>query len=232
MQVDERYEGLLTPEKVDRILDGLLLMDTEKIFTRNFDRPSSHTLGVYRETGGYTALRQGARDGAHRDHRGGQEVQPPRPRRRRLPDRDEVELHPQGLDRAEVPGDQRGRGRAGHVQGPLPARARSPRPDRGHDHRGAGDRLARRLRLHPGRVREAVAGVQRRGEGGVRRRAARPEHPGLGLRLRHRDPSRRGRLHLRRGDRPAVVARGQEGLAQDQAAVPRDQGRLRAARPS
>ncbi len=28
----------------------------EKIFTRNFDRPSSHTLGVYRETGGYTAL--------------------------------------------------------------------------------------------------------------------------------------------------------------------------------
>ena len=28
----------------------------ERIFTRNFDRPSSHTLGVYRETGGYTAL--------------------------------------------------------------------------------------------------------------------------------------------------------------------------------
>jgi len=23
MQVDDRYEGLLTPEKVDRILDGL-----------------------------------------------------------------------------------------------------------------------------------------------------------------------------------------------------------------
>jgi NADH-quinone oxidoreductase subunit F len=28
----------------------------ELIFTRNFDRPGSHTLGVYRETGGYTAL--------------------------------------------------------------------------------------------------------------------------------------------------------------------------------
>jgi NADH-quinone oxidoreductase subunit F len=28
----------------------------EKIFTRNFDRASSHTLAVYRETGGYTAL--------------------------------------------------------------------------------------------------------------------------------------------------------------------------------
>ena len=34
------------------------MVDTavEKIFTRNFDRPNSHTLAVYRETGGYTAL--------------------------------------------------------------------------------------------------------------------------------------------------------------------------------
>src|SRR5229473_1524264 len=50
-------------------------------------------------------------------------------------------------DRYEVPRDQRGRGGAGHVQGPLPARARSARPDRGHDHRGTGDRLARGVRL-------------------------------------------------------------------------------------
>jgi NADH-quinone oxidoreductase subunit F len=28
----------------------------EQIFSRNFDRPNSHTLAVYRETGGYTAL--------------------------------------------------------------------------------------------------------------------------------------------------------------------------------
>ena len=28
----------------------------ELIFTRNFARPDSHTLAVYRETGGYTAL--------------------------------------------------------------------------------------------------------------------------------------------------------------------------------
>ena len=47
-----------------------------------------------------------------------------------------------------------------------------------------------RLRLHPGRVRAAVAGLQRRGQGSLRRRAARQEHPGLGLRLRHRDPPR------------------------------------------
>ena len=70
MQVDDRYEGLLTPEKVDRILDGLCLM-AEMIFTRNFDRPSSHTLGVYR--------------GDRRVHRAAQGVRrwspPPSPRR-------------------------------------------------------------------------------------------------------------------------------------------------------
>ncbi|MGH7335726.1 MAG: NADH-quinone oxidoreductase subunit NuoF [Candidatus Rokuibacteriota bacterium] len=31
-------------------------MTTDCILTRNFDRPASHTLAVYRETGGYTAL--------------------------------------------------------------------------------------------------------------------------------------------------------------------------------
>ena len=31
-------------------------MNGEKILTRNFDRPDSHTLAVYRETGGYTAV--------------------------------------------------------------------------------------------------------------------------------------------------------------------------------
>ena len=33
----------------------------EKIFTRNFDRAGSHTLAVYRETGGYTALAKALR---------------------------------------------------------------------------------------------------------------------------------------------------------------------------
>ncbi len=31
-------------------------MSTERLLTRNFDRPGSHTLAVYRETGGYTAM--------------------------------------------------------------------------------------------------------------------------------------------------------------------------------
>lgn len=33
----------------------------EKVFTRNFERANSHTLGVYRETGGYTALAKALR---------------------------------------------------------------------------------------------------------------------------------------------------------------------------
>ena len=31
-------------------------MSSERLLTRNFDRPGSHTLAVYRETGGYTAM--------------------------------------------------------------------------------------------------------------------------------------------------------------------------------
>ena len=46
------------------------------------------------------------------------------------------------------------------------------------------------LRLHPRRVRAAVADLQRGGQGGVRGGAARQEHPGLGLRLRHRGAPR------------------------------------------
>ncbi len=47
-----------------------------------------------------------------------------------------------------------------------------------------------------------------------------PDIAGLGLRLRHRAPDRRRRLHLRRGDRPVQLDRGQAGRAAQQAAVP------------
>jgi len=48
MQVDERYEGLLTPEKVDRIIEGLLLMAEQILHPETSNRPGSHTLAVYR----------------------------------------------------------------------------------------------------------------------------------------------------------------------------------------
>ena len=56
--------------------------------------------------------RRVAADGARGHHRGGQEVEPARPRRRRLPDRDEVELPPQGQPEAALPLRQRRRERA------------------------------------------------------------------------------------------------------------------------
>ena len=69
----------------------------------------------------------------------GQGLRPARPRRRRLPDRHEVGLHPAGRRQAALPRRQRRRVRAGHLQGHpaddgQPARAgrgrRSSRPTR------------------------------------------------------------------------------------------------------
>ena len=87
------------------------------------------------------------------DHRRGQEVEPARARRRRLPDRAEVELPAQGQPEAALPVRERRRERAGHLQGPRDPRAR-PAPA----HRG--DASSRRhairskigLHLHPRRV--------------------------------------------------------------------------------
>ena len=62
---------------------------------------------------------------------------------------------------------------------------------------------------------------------GLRGGPARQEHPGLGHRLRSAYLRRRRRLHLRRGDRAARFARGQDRQAALQAAVP---GGLRALR--
>ena len=84
------------------------------------------------------------------------------------------------------------------------------------------------LPLHPrrvprGRGARSRAAIDRRARG----RAARRGHPRLGLRLRHRAPPRRRRLHLRRGDGAVRVDRGQARRAAQQAAVP---GRGRAVR--
>ena len=52
---------------------------------------------------------------------------------------------------------------------------------------------------------------------------------GPGLRLRHRDPARRRRLHLRRGDRDLQLDRGLPRRAAQQAAVPGREGPVRQA---
>ncbi len=80
-------------------------------------------------------------------------------------------------------------------------------------------------RIHPGA--RAPPGGGRRGLRGQADRQG--QHPRLAVRpLR---PSRRRRLHLRRRDGDARIARGQEGAAADEAAVPGRHGPLRLARP-
>ena len=74
--------------------------------------------------------------------------------------------------------------------------------------------------LAEGRIRGAIAAARLAGYLG-------PNIAGLGLRLRHRGPARRRRLHLRRGDGAVRVDRGQARRAAEQAALP---GRGRAVR--
>ena len=66
------------------------------VLTDNWDEDRSWTLESYEARGGYRRARQGAGHGPGRRDRGGQGVRPARPRRRRLPDRHEVGLHPAG----------------------------------------------------------------------------------------------------------------------------------------
>ena len=121
---------------------------------------------------------------------------------------------------AALPRLQRRRIRAGHVQGPRPARGRPVRHRRGDDHRRLRDRRRRRATS----TSAASTPTPRRASPTRSAARARPassgRHPGLGLRLRHRAPARRRRLHLRRGDGALRVDRGQARRAAQQAAVP------------
>ena len=79
----------------------------------------------------------------------------------------------------------------------------------------------RRLHLHPRRVPDGVRDPRRRGRGGAQGEAPR--------RRRDHRPSRRRRVHLRRGDRAARVARGKARPAAPAPAVPADPGPLHGA---
>ena len=171
------------------------------------------------------AVRHGPRGGAH-PARG---VRAAGPRRRRLLHGQEGQLHPQGHD-GQVPLLQRRRVRAGHVQGPAADAEEPPPADRGLHHR-----LDRRggqqgLHLHPGRVLAPGRHPRGRRGGDLRQGLPGRRHPRLRARLRPRGPPRRGRLHLRRGVRPARRAGGQARQPAPEAAVPRQPGPLPGAR--
>ena len=139
----------------------------------------------------------------------------------------EVGLHPAGQPQAEVPGGQRRRVRAGHLQGHPADDGLAAHPGRGRDHRVV--RHPRRVRLHLRPRRGAARGppAAAGGPGGVLGGLCGQEHPGH--RLRPGDRRARGRrgVHLRRGDRAARLARGPARPAAAAAAVPRRRRSLR-----
>ena len=141
--------------------------------------------------------------------------------RRRLPDRQEVGDGPRPGRPHQIRHLQRGRGRAGHLQGPPdPGRAAAP-GDRGDADRDAFDRRPAGVGLRPPRVRARGAGPAR---GDRARAGGRPARGRVDRRVHLA-----GRLHPRRGDRAAGVHGGPPRRAPQQAAVP---GRLRPARPA
>ena len=69
-------------------------------------------------------------------------LRPPRPRRRGISHRHEVELCPERQSQAEISGLQRGRERAGNIQRPFADRARPPRDRRRNVDRGLCDPIS------------------------------------------------------------------------------------------
>ena len=82
------------------------------------------------------------------------------------------------------------------------------------------------VHLHPRRVRAPGRRARRGGRGGARGRLPRRAHPRLRPHARPGRAPRRRRLHLRRGDRAARLARGQARQPAPEAAVPRAAGPL------
>ena len=110
------------------------------------------SLDDYRAHGGYAALRRAVDLGPTRVITELEDSVAHRPRRRRVPHRREVEGRRRRPRAPALPGVQRRRVRARHVQGPRAHGGRPVRADRGDDDRRLRHRLRRRLPLHPRRV--------------------------------------------------------------------------------
>ncbi len=92
-------------------------------------------------------------------------------------------------------------------------------------------RLGEGVHLHPRRVPARDLDARTRDRSGVRARVPRRRRDGGGVRVRRGAPSRRRRVHLRRGDVAVQLDRGQARRATEQATVPRRAGRLRSSPP-
>ncbi len=209
---------------------GTAVEETRIVTKRLRDRPDdSWTIDGALASGGYEVAAFGARQGRCRRRAGaGEAVGPAGPGRRGLPDRAEVVVPAARLVPA-LPRGERRRRRAVDVQGPHAPRARSAPARRGHRDRVVRGAVQRRLRLRARRVRARLRTPDARDRRRPGQGLPRQEHPRLRVRLRHRRAPRRGRVHLRRGDRAARVARRRARHAAHPAAVPRDRRPVREA---
>ena len=176
------------------------------------------------------AARSRARAGGHdpRDH--GRQADGPR--RRGVPDRGEVEGGRRAARAPALLHLQRRRIRARHVQGPGRDGAGSVRGGRGAHDRRVRHGMRARLHLHPRRVPAGDGPPGARDRRGAPARVPRRRRDGGGVRVRHRAPSRRRRVHLRRGDRAVQLDRGQARRTTQQAAVPGAARACSASRPA
>ena len=126
------------------------------------------SLDDYQAHGGLAGLARRIEIGPPRDRRDGDAVRPARPRRRRLPDRHQVEDRRRHHGRPEIHRLQRRRGRQRHLRRPHDDGRRSLHPDRGHGDRRPRDRRDQGLRLYPLRIPACLRGD----EGGDRSRRA------------------------------------------------------------
>ena len=202
--------------------------ELDTLLFEDIDEPGLHTLEVYERRGGYEALRKALTMTPRRGARRARGLRPARPRRRRL--RDGQEGRPScpraTMDKYLVCNADESE--PGHLQGPR-ADAEEPAPaDRGHHHR-APTRRAPTARSSTSAASTSYAGRHPR-----RRASPRPRAAGyLGENILGSDHSldagrapRRRRLHLRRGDRAARLARGQARQPAPEAAVPGHPGPL------
>ena len=123
-----------------------------RVLTRRFGLADSASIDTYLATEGYQAFLKAAKMTPEQIIEEVKASESARTRRRRLSDRNEVELRAPHVAQAEVHRGQRRRERAGHLQGPRPDRKRSAPVDRRHSDRRARGGFPRGLRLHPRRI--------------------------------------------------------------------------------
>ncbi len=201
----------------------------ERVLTSNVGKPEALTLQGLPPGRRLRGARQGADDGAGRDHRRGQEVGPARPRRRRLPRRHEVGLHPQGKDKPKYLVCNADESEPGTFKDRLLMEHDPHQLIEGCAICCCAVQAGRCYIYIRGEYTKAAAILERALEEAYEGGHPRRQRDGLGLQARHVRPPRRRRLHLRRGDRDAGVARGQARPAARQAAVPGGRRRLRRA---